>query len=197
VRGKSPESALLHLQAYPSRPSLSLWEQSQLPQQRVLLRFRQPPGKICQIFINMTGSSIATRFRIQMSGDLLPPPDPSPSPLKHRGLRRLWKAFGYSFDGLRAAFASEAAFRQEVALLLVAVPAALWLEGGGLERALLIGSVLLILVAELLNSALEATIDRISTERHPLAKKAKDMGSAAVFLSSIHAMLVWILVLAG
>ena len=132
-----------------------------------------------------------------MSDTVIPPSDRNAPPLKRRGLRRLWKAFGYSLNGLRAALASEAAFRQEVVLLLVAVPTALWLESGGLERALLIGSVMLILVAELLNSALEATIDRISSERHPLAKKAKDMASAAVLLAAIQAVVVWILILAG
>jgi diacylglycerol kinase (ATP) len=100
-----------------------------------------------------------------------------------QGLRRLGKALGYSLAGLRAAFASEAAFRQEVVVLIIAIPLALWLEPDGIGRALLIGSALLVAVVELLNSALEATLDRISTEQHPLVKKAKDMGSAAVPLT--------------
>jgi diacylglycerol kinase (ATP) len=118
-------------------------------------------------------------------------------PHPHQGLRRLGKALRYSMAGLQAAFASEAAFRQEVAALLIAVPLALWLEPDGVGRALLIGSALLVPVVELLNSALEATLDRISTEQHPLVKKAKDMGSAAVLLTLLLVAGVWSLVLAG
>lgn len=116
---------------------------------------------------------------------------------KARGLTRLLRAFGYSCEGLAAATRSEAAFRQELLLAAVALPLAWWLGRSGVERALLAGSVVLILVVELLNSAIEAVVDRVSAERHPLAKRAKDIGSAAVLLALVHAALVWALVVLG
>ncbi|CAM5398442.1 diacylglycerol kinase [Thauera sp. 28] len=120
------------------------------------------------------------------------------SPFKGKtGLRRIWNAFHYSLDGLRAAYRHEDAFRQEVLLTLVALPLALWLGESALERALMIGSVLLVLIVELLNSAIEATVDRVSLERHQLAKRAKDIGSAAVLIALINAAVVWGLVLLG
>ncbi|ENO82379.1 diacylglycerol kinase [Thauera mechernichensis] len=120
------------------------------------------------------------------------------SPFKGKtGLRRIWNAFHYSLDGLRAAYRHEDAFRQEVLLTLVALPLALWLGDSALERALMIGSVLLVLIVELLNSAIEATVDRVSLERHQLAKRAKDIGSAAVLIALINAAVVWGLVLLG
>ena len=100
-------------------------------------------------------------------------------------------------SGLRAAYRHEDAFRQEVWLALILVPAALATHAGALGKALMIGSVLLVLVVELLNSAVEATVDRISLERNPLAKRAKDIGSAAVMLSLVNAAVVWLLVLWG
>ena len=101
----------------------------------------------------------------------------------------------YSLAGLAAAAKHESAFRELVALLVVAVPAALWLGDTGVERALMIGSVLLVLIVELLNAAVEATVDRISFENHRLAKRAKDIGSAAVMLSLILAGVVWLLII--
>lgn len=117
-------------------------------------------------------------------------------PIKEsQGAVRVWRALGYSLAGLRAALAHEAAFRQELALAAVLVPAAFFVSPDRLERALLIGAVLLVLVVELLNSALEAAVDRISLERHDLARRAKDIGSAAVFLSIVNAVVVWAVVL--
>ena len=101
----------------------------------------------------------------------------------------------YSFAGIAAAARHEAAFRELVALCVVAIPAALWLGDTGLERALLIAVVLLALIVELVNAAVEATVDRISLEHHRLAKRAKDIGSAAVMLSLANAAVVWLLIL--
>lgn len=111
------------------------------------------------------------------------------------GLRRIVLATRYSLEGLIAAARSEAAFQQELALAVVLVPLGIWLGEDGVQRALLAGSVLLVLIVELLNSAVEAAVDRISEDRHPLAKLAKDLGSAAVMLSLATAALVWLLVL--
>jgi diacylglycerol kinase (ATP) len=113
------------------------------------------------------------------------------------GLRRIWNAFHYSVDGIAAAFRHEDAFRQEALVALVLIPIALLVPATGIGRALLIGSVLLVLIVELLNSAVEATVDRISLEEHRLAKRAKDLGSAAVLLSLLNLAVVWTLVLAG
>lgn len=111
------------------------------------------------------------------------------------GLRRIWNAVFYSLDGLRAALRHEHAFRQEALCALVLIPLALWLPVTGVGRALMIGSVLLVLIVELLNSAIEAVVDRISLENHDLSKRGKDMGSAAVMLSLVNAVVVWMLVL--
>jgi len=111
------------------------------------------------------------------------------------GLRRLINAFGYSMAGFQAAYRHEDAFRQEVRLALVLVPLGLYLGEDGIARALLVGSVLLVMLVELLNSAIEATVDRISLENHLLAKRAKDIGSAAVLLSLVSLAAVWGLVL--
>lgn len=108
-----------------------------------------------------------------------------------QGLRRLINAFNYSRQGLRAAWQHEAAFREECLLALVGLPLAFWLGQDGVERALLAGSVLFVLIVELLNSALEAVVDRISLETHPLSGRAKDIGSAAVLLALGLAALVW------
>ncbi len=117
---------------------------------------------------------------------------PSPSPHKSRGgLRRIWSATLYSRDGLRDAWRHEAAFRQELMLVAPLLPLGLYLGNNGIERALLVGSLLLILIVELLNSAVEAVVDRISAEHHDLSKRAKDLGSAAVMLSLVHAAVVW------
>ena len=111
------------------------------------------------------------------------------------GLTRIVSATGYSWVGLKAAFKHEAAFRQELFLCLVLVPMALWLAHTGIERALLIGSLLLVLMVELLNSSVEAAVDRISDEHHELAGRAKDIGSAAVFVSLLNVVVIWALVL--
>jgi diacylglycerol kinase (ATP) len=111
------------------------------------------------------------------------------------GLRRLVNAAGYSLAGLAAAARHEDAFRQELILAAVLVPLGLVLGATGIERALLVGSVLLVLVVELLNSAVEATVDRVSLDDHSLAKRAKDIGSAAVMLSLVNVGVIWLLVL--
>lgn len=108
------------------------------------------------------------------------------------GVDRVVHATGYSYSGLRTAWQTESAFRQETALAAVLLPAAWWLGGNWVEVALLATVVLLVLIVELLNSAIEAAIDRMSLELHPLAKKAKDIGSAAVFLALTLCAGVWI-----
>ncbi len=107
------------------------------------------------------------------------------------GLTRIINATGYSLQGLRAALRHESAFRQEVALCLLLVPAAVWLGRSAVEWALLVGSLLLVLVAELLNSAVEAVVDRFGEERHELSGRAKDMGSAAVFIALLNVAVIW------
>ena len=116
---------------------------------------------------------------------------------KPRGIVRVMRALGASVNGLVGAFREEAAFRQELALALVVVPLGLWLGHSGVERALLIAPMVLILIVELVNSAIEATVDRIGFERHTLAGLAKDIGSAAVFMSFVLLTAVWLLVLLG
>ena len=113
------------------------------------------------------------------------------------GLRRIWNALFYSFEGLKAAYRHEDAFRQEVWLAVVLIPLALFLPASGTGKALMIASVLVLLIVELLNSAVEATVDRVSLEHHRLAKRAKDVGSAAVLFSLINIVVVWLLVLFG
>jgi diacylglycerol kinase (ATP) len=109
-------------------------------------------------------------------------------------VRRLLSAARISLEGFRTAL-SEAAFRLEISLAMVLIPLGLYLGNSGVERALLVGSVLLVLVVELLNSATEATVDRISLEKHPLAKRAKDIGSAAVMMALCNVTAVWLLIL--
>ena len=111
------------------------------------------------------------------------------------GLVRLWNALGYSRDGLVAAWKNEAAFREELLLTAIAIPLAIFLGKTGVDRALLIGSIIVILIVEILNSAVEAVVDKASPEKHELAKRAKDMGSAAVLLSLMNAAAVWACVL--
>jgi diacylglycerol kinase (ATP) len=112
-----------------------------------------------------------------------------------KGLRRLINALGYSLAGLRAAWHYQESVRQELLLGLVLVPLALWLGDGGLERALLVGSLLLVLIVELLNSCIEAVVDRIGPERHELSGRAKDIGSAAVLVTLVNTGLIWLLLL--
>ena len=118
------------------------------------------------------------------------------SPYKGKtGLRRLMNAFGYSIAGTLAAFKHEDAFRQEVILAVVLTPVALYFGETAIHQALMIGSLLFIIIVELLNSSIEATVDRISVKHHKLAKRAKDIGSAAVFFSLINAAIIWFLLL--
>lgn len=112
----------------------------------------------------------------------------------NRGIRRVVRALGFSWDGLRWALRNEAAFRQEVALAVVLTPLALWLGEGGVEHALLIGSLILLLLTELVNSGLEAAVDRVGEDFHQLAGRAKDLGSAAVLAALVHLGVVWGLV---
>ncbi|HSD52719.1 MAG TPA: diacylglycerol kinase [Burkholderiales bacterium] len=118
------------------------------------------------------------------------------SPFKGRtGTRRLLNAFGYTVHGFASAFRHEDAFRQEAMLAAVLIPIALVLDVGGIGKAMMVASVLLVLIVELLNSAIEAAIDRISLDQHSLSKRAKDLGSAAVFVSLVNVVAVWTLVL--
>jgi diacylglycerol kinase (ATP) len=120
------------------------------------------------------------------------------SPFKGvRGIPRLVNALRYSMEGLAAAFRHEEAFRLELFLAVALIPASFFLDVSGTARALMIASVLLVLIVELLNSAVEVVVDRISMDPHPLAKRAKDIGSAAVFLSLVNAAAIWLLVLIG
>src|SRR5574340_46447 len=120
------------------------------------------------------------------------------SPFKGKtGLQRVLNAAGYSWAGLTAAFRHEDAFRQEVFLAALLIPLGLYLGENGLERALMVGAVLGVLIVELLNSSIEAAVDRISLEHHELIKRAKDMGSAAVMIALINVAVVWALALLG
>ncbi len=118
-------------------------------------------------------------------------------PHKLRGTLRVLRAFGASVRGLAGALRRDAAFREELAFAALVIPVGLWLGRTGVERALLVAPVLLILIVELLNSAIEATVDRIGYERHELAGLAKDLGSAAVLMSFLLLGVVWVLVLLG
>ena len=118
-------------------------------------------------------------------------------PANNTGLRRIINATGFSFAGLKAAFLHEAAFRQELFLCVILIPIGIWLGETGVERALLIGSLMLVLMVELLNSGIETVVDRISDEQHELAGRAKDIGSAAVFVSLINVPIIWGLVIFG
>ena len=120
---------------------------------------------------------------------------PAESPYKgETGLKRLLSATRNSFAGFGEALRCEDAFRQELILAVVLIPLAFLIGSTGLQRAVMIGSVLLVLIVELLNSAVEATVDRISFENHRLAKRAKDIGSAAVMLTLANAAVIWLLI---
>jgi len=114
---------------------------------------------------------------------------------KATGIKRIINAFGYSYQGLKAAYKNEAAFRQELLLCVIAIPLALYLGKSGIEYALLIGTLILILIIELFNSAIEAVVDRFGGEMHELSGRAKDTGSAAVLLAFILAGVVWAAIL--
>lgn len=107
------------------------------------------------------------------------------------GLRRIINAFGYSMQGLRAAFKHESAFRQETALLIILLPLAIILGQDIVDYSILIGSLFLVIIVELLNSAVEAVVDRVGDEHNKLAGRAKDMGSAAVFIALVNVMVIW------
>ena len=111
------------------------------------------------------------------------------------GVRRLYAATIYSLQGLRAAFRNEAAFRQEVILSIFLIPLGLWLGESGVERALLAGTILLVMIVELINSGIEAVVDRFGGEHHELSGIAKDVGSAAVLVALVNVIVVWCLVL--
>ena len=113
----------------------------------------------------------------------------------HTGITRIIKAAGYSWRGLQATFVHEAAFRQELALCVILAPLGIWLGHSGVEQALLLGCLLLVLIVELLNTGIEAVVDRFGGEQHELSGRAKDIGSAAVFISLVNVMLVWGLIL--
>lgn len=112
-------------------------------------------------------------------------------PPKKKGLSRLFAAARYSLDGLRSAFGSEEAFRLEVLVFVIFTPVALWLGETAIEKVLLIASLLLLMIVELLNTAVEAVVNRVGSEYHDLSRKAKDIGSAAVLLAMILVALVW------
>jgi diacylglycerol kinase (ATP) len=114
---------------------------------------------------------------------------------ERRGLKQIWKALKWSMKGLGAAWKFEASFRLEVQLFVIYFPLGLWLGRGAVEKAMLTGSLFLILAAEIVNSAIEAVVDKTTPEFHELAGRAKDMGSAAVFLLMVNAMLCWGLIL--
>lgn len=120
------------------------------------------------------------------------------SPFKSKnGLERIAKALGYSLAGLKAAYKNEAAIRQETWLMVVLIPLGLYLGQTNIERILLVGVVFLVFIVELLNSAVEAAVDHTSIDHHKLAGRAKDIGSAAVFVSIMLLLLVWYLVICG
>ena len=112
-----------------------------------------------------------------------------------KGLVRLWNATGYSRDGILAAWRHEAAFREEILLAAITIPLAFYLGKTGVERALLVGSIILILIVEILNSAVEAVVDKASPEKHDLAQRAKHLGSAAVLFSLTNAAVIWACIL--
>jgi diacylglycerol kinase (ATP) len=108
-----------------------------------------------------------------------------------RGIKHIFDAFGYSLKGLKAAVTYEEAFRLELLAVVIMLPLAIWLGSSAVEYAMLIGSLLLVLIIELINSALEAVVDRIGVEHHELSGRAKDIGSAAVMLTLINAAVIW------
>lgn len=126
---------------------------------------------------------------------MTPPTEPTSPHKNQAGITRIRRALLYSLAGLESAFRTESAFRLEVAGATVLVAVAVALPATLVQTALLLGAVLLVLVVELLNSAVEATVDRISLEHHELAKKAKDLGSAAVFVALVNCAVIWGLVL--
>lgn len=121
--------------------------------------------------------------------------EPGKVPDKASGITRILRAFGYTFDGLKATFKSEAAFRQELLASLILIPVALYYGPNGTAKAMMIGSLLVVLVAEIINSAIEAVVNRFGPEWNAYAKHAKDAGSAAVFVACCNVGVVWLLCL--
>lgn len=121
--------------------------------------------------------------------------EPGKVPDKATGLTRIMRAFGYTFDGLKATFKSEAAFRQELAACVILAPVALYYGPDGLAKAVMIGSLMLVLVVEIINSAIESVVNRHGDEWNIHAKLAKDAGSAAVFIACCNVGIVWLLCL--
>ncbi|MES9827403.1 MAG: diacylglycerol kinase [Candidatus Thiodiazotropha sp.] len=121
----------------------------------------------------------------------------SEKPQQNTGIGRLANALGWSMKGLRATFEHEEAFRQEAYLLMLLAPLGFWLGNDGVERALLVAPLLIVLIVELINSAIESVVDRIGDEKHQLSGRAKDQGSAAVLISLLLVVLCWGSVLAG
>ncbi|MDF3023293.1 MAG: diacylglycerol kinase [Alphaproteobacteria bacterium] len=121
--------------------------------------------------------------------------EPGKVPDKASGITRILRAFGYTFDGLKATFKSEAAFRQELFASLILIPVALYYGPNGTAKAMMIGSLLVVLVAEIINSAIEAVVNRFGPEWNAYAKHAKDAGSAAVFVACCNVGVVWLLCL--
>ncbi len=118
-------------------------------------------------------------------------------PNNNRGLRRLINAARWSMKGFRSTFKNEEAFRQELSLLIILAPVGYWMGENGVEQALLIGSLFILLIVELLNTAVETVVDRIGPEQHELSGRAKDQGSAAVFVAVVLVIIIWFLVLQG
>ena len=112
-----------------------------------------------------------------------------------RGLTHVFQAFSYSMKGLQAAIVHEEAFRLELIAMVVMLPLALWLGEGSIEKALMVGSLMLVLIVELINSAVEAVVDRVGVEHHTLAGRAKDIGSAAVFMALMNVGVIWGIIL--
>ncbi|MCB9990015.1 MAG: diacylglycerol kinase [Rhodospirillales bacterium] len=117
------------------------------------------------------------------------------APENHKGLKRIWNAFFYSINGFKACYRTEEAFKQEIVLALILIPLGLYLGESAVERLFLCVSVMFVLLVELLNTAIERAIDRISFEKHELSKESKDMGSAAVLLSILIALFTWSVIL--
>ena len=118
-----------------------------------------------------------------------------PKPINNTGLKRLFNAFFFSMAGLKATMRTEEAFRMEIYLSIVFIPLGFWLGDGKIEKILLVGSILLVFIVELLNTAVERAIDRISYDHHELSKESKDMGSAAVLLSLLIMAMTWVMIL--
>ena len=116
------------------------------------------------------------------------------APKNNTGIRRIINAFFFSVEGFRACFRTEEAFRQEIYLTALMVPAAFWIGDTNVEQIVLLGSVVLVLITEMLNTAIERAIDRISYDKHELSKEAKDMGSAAVFMALLFCGFAWVMI---